>query len=1083
MDPKVSVIIPVYNVEKYLPQCLDSILGQTLEEIEVICVDDGSTDQSLEILQKYREKDRRLKIIQQQNLHAGIARNRGMEIATGEWLAFVDADDFFEKDGLKKLYALGIIYDLDFLKCSSYVYDNLTKRNQKEPYFLNASFPNNKKNTVVNIFNTIELQTVNDTPWSGLYRKRFLQAHNILFPSLAAVNDHSFYIKCLAHAKRVMVSDVFFTHYRINRTGSIIDKKSHHFDCQIQNYYLVKENIKNLAPSIQRAILQRELTSPFIWFQKISSSHINIVKNRQIMVDFCKKFDKADVGDVYLKNFKYALAYQYFLTRPNVCFTQKRVEPKISVIIYIYNTARFLCDCLDSIFGQSFQKFEIIAVDDGSTDDSRKILQEYSQKDARIHVYYSRHQGAGKARQLGTQNAKGQFIQFLDSNDYLSPIALERLWNIVIKLDVDICLYNYAIVDSRNCTILNTTSVFDGENVPHGIFNYKNCSNNLFQIITPNLVTKLFKASFVKPFLDLAENLNGTEDVLIAFATALYAKRIVHLDDVLYFYRQNRMDSLDTEKDSYPLSFVKGYQKLHQLAREFSDYQFIEQSCANRLLRGLVHELFSQKTEAGYQITYEYLKHEGFKNFGLIDQPDKYYAMRDYRVLHYMLSYPKWQLKKEDLLKLSNTNLTESKANDILGKYRFISELKQRREKINSQVVFDNRKEEFLPKVSVILPVYNDEKYLEECINHLLRQTLQDIEVICIDDESADGSLALLKRINDERVVVVTKKNQGQSVARNIGIEMAKGKYLLFCDACDYLDANALKKLYTESEKTDADVATFNMEVFFESKDVEKKFYNNHTSYIRKNNYLGIWQGKDLLVALRRNREYLPAPVLNFINRDFFIQHHLFFLPGIIHEDNFFTFKLMLTAGKVVFIPEKFYHKRIRNNSTLTKAKTFANAYGYFYCLLYGLHFLAQYPIFKGCKNEIYSILEEWKRNGQETYDRLSSEEKNTINLLPENEYVMFKLLFFYKKAIVKQEIPNIFEHELYNVKHGYSFRIGRVITWLPRKVRGGIWCLHDHGIKYTTKRFIEHLGIDMGTKSYNKKIEKYYHKNTSIGT
>ena len=102
MGTKVSVILPVYNVSDYLRQCMDSIVGQTLKDIEIICVDDGSTDDSLAILKEYEAKDQRVKVIQQANAGAGAARNKGLEIATGEYLSFLDSDDFFEPDMLEK---------------------------------------------------------------------------------------------------------------------------------------------------------------------------------------------------------------------------------------------------------------------------------------------------------------------------------------------------------------------------------------------------------------------------------------------------------------------------------------------------------------------------------------------------------------------------------------------------------------------------------------------------------------------------------------------------------------------------------------------------------------------------------------------------------------------------------------------------------------------------------------------------------------------------------------------------------------------------------------------------------------------
>ena len=105
MQPKISIIIPVYNTEKYLHECLNSVVSQTIKDIEIICIDDGSTDNSYQILQEYAEKDSRFVILQQENKGAGAARNKGIEIAKGEFLVFLDSDDYYlDTDVLESLY-------------------------------------------------------------------------------------------------------------------------------------------------------------------------------------------------------------------------------------------------------------------------------------------------------------------------------------------------------------------------------------------------------------------------------------------------------------------------------------------------------------------------------------------------------------------------------------------------------------------------------------------------------------------------------------------------------------------------------------------------------------------------------------------------------------------------------------------------------------------------------------------------------------------------------------------------------------------------------------------------------------------
>ena len=115
----ISIIIPVYNVEKYLRECLDSLLNQTFQDFEIICVDDGSTDKSLEILQEYKRKDDRFVILQQRHSGAGSARNNGIRLAEGKYIQFLDADDYFEPTLLEEMYNHAEKFDADLTVCSS----------------------------------------------------------------------------------------------------------------------------------------------------------------------------------------------------------------------------------------------------------------------------------------------------------------------------------------------------------------------------------------------------------------------------------------------------------------------------------------------------------------------------------------------------------------------------------------------------------------------------------------------------------------------------------------------------------------------------------------------------------------------------------------------------------------------------------------------------------------------------------------------------------------------------------------------------------------------------------------------------
>lgn len=125
---KVSVIIPVYNAQKYLEQALESVISQTLRDIEIICVDDGSTDSSPQILERFAKRDSRIIIKRQQNRFAGAARNNGMESARGKYLVFWDADDIFDKNALKKMYLACERHSADICVCAGKRMDNESGR-------------------------------------------------------------------------------------------------------------------------------------------------------------------------------------------------------------------------------------------------------------------------------------------------------------------------------------------------------------------------------------------------------------------------------------------------------------------------------------------------------------------------------------------------------------------------------------------------------------------------------------------------------------------------------------------------------------------------------------------------------------------------------------------------------------------------------------------------------------------------------------------------------------------------------------------------------------------------------------------
>lgn len=214
--PIVSVIIPVYNTEKYLRQCLDTVIAQTLKEIEIICIDDGSTDRSLEILHEYQERDNRIIILTQQNKGGGAARNAGLKIAQGKYLLFLDSDDFFEKDMLEKSYDKSEenVADIVIFATKSY--------SEKKGRLLHAvtGIPiNGLPKTPTFDYTALPDQiftAFRRVPWNKFYRTEFVRSNNLQFQELFIANDIQFICLSLVMAKRIVVLNEVFVYYRVD---------------------------------------------------------------------------------------------------------------------------------------------------------------------------------------------------------------------------------------------------------------------------------------------------------------------------------------------------------------------------------------------------------------------------------------------------------------------------------------------------------------------------------------------------------------------------------------------------------------------------------------------------------------------------------------------------------------------------------------------------------------------------------------------------------------------------------------------------------------------------------------------------
>lgn len=238
-DWKVSVIIPVYNAREYLIPCIESVRNQTLKEIEIICVNDGSTDRSLEQLKQYEAKDSRVSVYSKPNAGYGHTINYGIQRSRGKYIVIVESDDFIDAEGIERLYCCAEMNEAEYVRSNYYEFrEGRDKRNESL-----QGFPYHKVFSAAktpSLFFAIEV-----SPWACIYKKDFLDENHIRMNETpgAAFQDNSWQFLVLLKAERIVFLEEAFYHYRMDNEGSSINSPKKVF-CVIDEKTYMEEKLE-----------------------------------------------------------------------------------------------------------------------------------------------------------------------------------------------------------------------------------------------------------------------------------------------------------------------------------------------------------------------------------------------------------------------------------------------------------------------------------------------------------------------------------------------------------------------------------------------------------------------------------------------------------------------------------------------------------------------------------------------------------------------------------------------------------------------------------------------------------------------
>ena len=684
MKPAVSILVPICNVQKYLRECVESLVNQTLDNIEIILINDGSKDDSLSIVREFERKDPRIIVIDKPNSGYGDSMNRGLALATGEYVGIVESDDFAALDMFEQLYEAAKKYNAEVVKSNFYAYSTTGAQGQSEELVENlVGCPYDTP------FDPIEHQTVflcRPAIWSGIYRRSFLEENDVKFLPTpgASFQDTGFCFKLLYSAKRAVLLREGFLRYRIDNDGSSVKSQAKIFP--------ICEEYAEIWRYAQRDAIRFDRIKWRIPYQQFGGYRWNLERlvpqiRHQFyvrMIDEFQKIKAAALLDAAYFDAGSWSSLSGMLEDPEGYYLRTygpdRVEGSFVACLYGLERNEAL-DCLDTLLGITSDSDELILVHE----DSASIVSSLKASDHRAGRVYS------------------------DEDLFISSV---------------ICNIDQERLRGKHITIVCLESVADARDLSESFVSAR-CDDSI-------RVSQFNSGVIVSgPSEDL---LSSGEDGIVSLPTLI-------------------LRALG-EKELSSIPSIAG--SLTKLPSFVKSEEFI--------------------SAAGAMVT---LSHD------LLDS--------DYSYLHrkklFAAALPLWNRVRSSFLLLPDYDA--GLARDAFQRMAEASYLEFASPTCTSSAT---------PALSVIVPVFNAERFLDESAASILEQDLQDFEVIFVNDGSPDESLARLEEIacQDARVRVVSQFNCGAGAARNRGIDLARGSALAFIDPDDFYPNNHVLSVLVE---------------------------------------------------------------------------------------------------------------------------------------------------------------------------------------------------------------------------------------------------------------------------------------------
>ena len=532
----ISIVVPIYNVEKYLRQCLDSIQNQTYKKFECIMVNDGSTDSSQQLAEEYLT-DSRFKLINQSNKGLSGARNTGINHIREEsiFVAFVDSDDYIYPDFLETLIE-HIEDDVDIIEgMIDYFYDEIKVDNVCHDFEKQILITKDDK------LGKLALNELRVSVFPKLFRKSLFTED--FFPEGWIFEDLAVVPELVSHSGKWIKLPKVIYGYRI-RPNSITTKKFSEEKLDVFKIFGKYDLFFKDESDVTKLLVE-----------KIKYLHLNYHD-----IEFVPE------------NNQYKQLYKQEKQKLLSKIADYESKALISIIVPIYNVEKYLRQCLDSVLNQTYQNFECLLINDGSPDNSAGICKEYVDKDARFHYFEKENGGLASARNFGIKYSKGKYITFIDSDDWVESDYLEVLHSKIKEYNTDFVISSYKKFDmDEDCFYLH---IWD-QDYYERIWTSQELLSQL-----PNLENydgsytvswgKLFKRSIFDEILFNEQRKFG-EDFECSFKLYLSMTSCLYIHKALYNYRlhsesmlgqvvteRQLMDDIEIRVGRLPYLIVRG---------------------------------------------------------------------------------------------------------------------------------------------------------------------------------------------------------------------------------------------------------------------------------------------------------------------------------------------------------------------------------------------------------------------------------------------------------------------------------------------------------------------------------------------